>query len=401
MERERYGTLVSLARRMEVPANDGVCGAEVFHALLRHERARVDRDGSEFSLVVFSIEGNPSLTRSIRKAMRSIDEVGRIDGSTIGVLLPATALAGGMTFGRRVMDSLDFVLGEQPFRVYAYPHHWLPRLGEDRVGEPGTDGAPAEGRDKDGPSLRECRSALPEVLERVFSKPIPEWKRVLDVSGAVLGLLVLSPLFFLISLYIKLMSPGPILFRHQRVGMRGRTFTFLKFRTMRWGNNQNAHKDHIVAAIRAGGALEKLDDKGDSRIIPGGRILRKTCLDELPQLINVLRGEMSLVGPRPCMPYEADEFLRWHTHRFDVLPGMTGLWQISGKNKLTFCQMVRLDISYGEHLSLWRDIRIILLTLPAIARMVFEAVAGKISGRPSQETAARPVNVADCQGRTS
>jgi lipopolysaccharide/colanic/teichoic acid biosynthesis glycosyltransferase len=128
--------------------------------------------------------------------------------------------------------------------------------------------------------------------------------------------------------------------------------------------------------------MEKLDNN-DSRIIPGGRLLRKACLDELPQLINVIRGEMSLVGPRPCIPYEAEEYLQWHKNRFNILPGLTGLWQVSGKNKLTFKQMVRLDISYISNMSLWQDIKIILLTIPAILKMILESVKKKI--RKKQE----------------
>jgi lipopolysaccharide/colanic/teichoic acid biosynthesis glycosyltransferase len=142
---------------------------------------------------------------------------------------------------------------------------------------------------------------------------------------------------------------------------------------MKHGNDQGAHEEHIIKRIRAGQALAKLDDK-DSRIIPGGKFLRKACVDELPQLFNVLRGDMSLVGPRPCMAYEAREFLMWHTHRFDAVPGMTGLWQVSGKNKLTFVEMIRLDIAYAANMSLLNDLVILARTVPAIVVMVFEAL---------------------------
>ena len=148
---------------------------------------------------------------------------------------------------------------------------------------------------------------------------------------------------------------------------------FMKFRTMYKNNDPCAHRDYLEELIKGGMPMEKLDCGRDPRIIPGGRIIRKACLDELPQLFNVLRGEMSLVGPRPCIPYEAEEYLRWHTHRFDILPGMTGLWQVSGKNKLSFEQMVRLDISYANRMSPLHDLKILLMTLPAIIGMVFEA----------------------------
>jgi lipopolysaccharide/colanic/teichoic acid biosynthesis glycosyltransferase len=375
---EKLGQVMasSVTRRGDQSKNVGICAPEVFQALICHERARVDRDGTEFSLVVFPAELRALLLDPIRRAMRSIDEVGWLDERTVGVLLPITSLEGGMAFAGRVAASLDSPSAALPLKVFSYPRHWFLQSAEERGSEATRKVPPA--------NLRNFPE-LPEVLERVFRKRTPGWKRVLDVTGSLLGLLLLSPLFLLIAGYIKAVSPGPAFFRHQRVGLRGKTFTFLKFRTMKWGNNQNAHKDHIVAAIRAGRALEKLDDKGDSRIIPGGRILRKTCLDELPQLINVLRGEMSLVGPRPCMPYEADEFLRWHTHRFDVLPGMTGLWQVSGKNKLSFSKMIRLDISYAETLSFWRDIGILLRTFPAIIKMVAEAVQKNMSEKSRME----------------
>jgi lipopolysaccharide/colanic/teichoic acid biosynthesis glycosyltransferase len=369
---EKLGQVMasSILRRGERSRKESLCAAEVFQALLCHERARVERDGTEFSLVVFPCEWREPLLDPLRKAMRSIDEVGWLDQRTVGVLLPITSFEGGVAFTRRVAAFLGTQAAEMPLEVFSYPQHWYPQSREER-GDGGRRNEPEVG-------FSSCPE-LPEVLERVFRKRIPGWKRVLDVSGSLVGLLLLSPLFLLISMYIKGVSPGPVLFRHQRVGLRGKSFTFLKFRTMKIGNNQGFHKEHIVAAIRAGGALEKLDDKGDSRIIVGGRILRKTCLDELPQLINVLRGEMSLVGPRPCMAYEAQEFLRWHTHRFDALPGMTGLWQVSGKNKLTFSQMIRLDISYAESMSFWRDIGILLRTFPAIIVMVAEAVGNKMS----------------------
>jgi lipopolysaccharide/colanic/teichoic acid biosynthesis glycosyltransferase len=127
--------------------------------------------------------------------------------------------------------------------------------------------------------------------------------------------------------------------------------------------------------------MEKLDTTSDPRIITGGKVLRKTCIDELPQLFNVLRGEMSLVGPRPCIPYEAEEYLRWHTHRFDILPGMTGLWQVSGKNRLSFEQMIRLDISYAKTMSFLFDLKILLLTLPTIIGLVSEAVVRNIGNK--------------------
>jgi lipopolysaccharide/colanic/teichoic acid biosynthesis glycosyltransferase len=192
-------------------------------------------------------------------------------------------------------------------------------------------------------------------------------------------MVLLSPLFAAMIVYIKCVSPGQAFFRQKRVGFQGQLFTFFKFRTMHENNDHTVHRDYVKELIRARIPMEKLDCGSDRRIIPGGKIFREACMDELPQLFNVLRGDMSLVGPRPCIPYEAAEYLRWHTRRFDILPGLTGLWQVSGKNRLSFEEMIRLDISYSERLSPGLDLKILLRTIPTVAGLVFEA-ARKRSG---------------------
>jgi lipopolysaccharide/colanic/teichoic acid biosynthesis glycosyltransferase len=156
---------------------------------------------------------------------------------------------------------------------------------------------------------------------------------------------------------------------------------------MRADNDSGCHEAHLKELIRSDRPMEKLDTGRDPRIIPGGRVLRKMCIDELPQLVNVLRGEMSLVGPRPCLPYEAEDYLRWHSHRFDVLPGLTGLWQVSGKNRLSFKQMIRLDIAYCQRMSPWLDLTIMLRTVPTIAGLFFEGLANRLRrAAPDPET---------------
>ena len=142
---------------------------------------------------------------------------------------------------------------------------------------------------------------------------------------------------------------------------------------MKSNTGVDIHKKHSTDFIHNDKPMFKLDNR-DPRIIPMGRIIRKACIDELPQLFNVLKGEMSLVGPRPCIPYEAKEYLRWNKHRFDVVPGITGLWQVSGKNKLTFSQMIRLDILYEKKMSIWFDLYILFKTIPAIVVMVIDSI---------------------------
>ena len=181
-----------------------------------------------------------------------------------------------------------------------------------------------------------------------------------------------------------MVSPGPIFFCQERIGCGGKRFTFIKFRTMTPNCDTTTHQQYFGDLIKCDDPdstpMAKLDDS-NPQIIPFGKLLRKTYLDELPQLINVLRGDMSLVGPRPPIPYEVAEYVKWHNGRFDAVPGMTGLWQVSGKNKLAFQEMVRLDISYSRNLSLLSDLKILLLTPLAILSELIEVLQNRISVR--------------------
>jgi exopolysaccharide production protein ExoY len=206
---------------------------------------------------------------------------------------------------------------------------------------------------------------------------IPRWKRTLDAVFILLALPLLLPLAVLVAVLIRLVSEGPVLFRQERVGYWGRKFMCFKFRTMFVGAETTAHQGHLHILMKSGAPMTKLDARGDSRIIPFGRLLRSTGLDELPQLINVLRGEMSLVGPRPCLAYECDEYLPWQRERFNTLPGLTGLWQVSGKNQTTFAEMIRLDITYSRDRSLWLDLTIMARTFPAILGQFCQAIKMK------------------------
>lgn len=197
-------------------------------------------------------------------------------------------------------------------------------------------------------------------------------KRALDITIAGIALLVALPLLALIAMAIRLTSPGPAVFRQERVGFHGRRFELLKFRSMRVDSSPDIHLAYADQWIHGrsgnggseGAQLHKLEL--DPRITPVGRFIRKTSLDELPQLINVLQGHMSLVGPRPPLPYEVERYTEWHKRRLDVPPGLTGLWQISGRNNISFDQMVALDLAYIEQWSLLRDIEILLKTVPAL-----------------------------------
>ena len=200
----------------------------------------------------------------------------------------------------------------------------------------------------------------------------PSWKRAMDVGFIVASAPVVLPLMGLIALYIRCVSRGAVFFKQERVGYKGKSFTCYKFRSMRANADVSGHKAHTTELIRKEHTpMIKLDATGDSRLIPMGAILRASGLDELPQLWNVLRGEMSLVGPRPCVRYEYEQYLPWQKKRFDVAPGLTGLWQVSGKNMTTFNQMINLDIEYGKRRSLWFDLKIIAKTIPALFELAY------------------------------
>lgn len=200
----------------------------------------------------------------------------------------------------------------------------------------------------------------------------------MDIAGAVTGLIILSPLMLLIIAIIKTVSPGPALFKQLRVGYMGKPFILWKFRTLKINADVSVHQKHLADLINVPAGTNKNSAKPMVKIddqlplIPFGRILRQTSLDEVPQLINVLRGEMTLVGPRPSIPYEVKEYQPWHHGRVDVVPGMTGLWQVSGKNRLTFNEMASLDIQYWRKKSLWLDMKILLMT-PGV---IFSQIGG-------------------------
>jgi lipopolysaccharide/colanic/teichoic acid biosynthesis glycosyltransferase len=225
--------------------------------------------------------------------------------------------------------------------------------------------------------------AEPQVVPVQF----PLWKRIFDITCVLLALPFLVPVGILIAVFIKIVSPGPAFFRQPRVGYFGKRFLCLKFRTMLVNADTGVHQSHLKDLMTSNRPTRKLDCKGDKRLIPGGVVLRALGVDELPQLINVLRGEMSLVGPRPCTPYEFDLFSPRHKRRCEAPPGLTGLWQVSGKNRTTFEEMINLDLYYAEHKSLWFDLKIVVLTIPAILTLVWEMKVSQKIRAPRTERA--------------
>jgi lipopolysaccharide/colanic/teichoic acid biosynthesis glycosyltransferase len=238
-------------------------------------------------------------------------------------------------------------------------------------------------KNSSGKSALKMNSNSEQTSERapsVSPSGLPFWKRALDLVCILITAPLWLPVMFVLGLLIRIVSPGPVLFRQERVGFLGRRFTCFKFRTMAVNADTGVHKGYLNHLMDSNVPMKKLDVR-DSRLIPCGLILRSLGLDELPQLFNILRGDMSLVGPRPCVPYEYEQYTARHRRRLEAVPGLTGLWQVSGKNRTTFEQMIDLDIAYAENKKLFLDLKIIFKTIPAIVMQTRDVQDAKSSAR--------------------
>ncbi|MHC4437270.1 MAG: sugar transferase [Planctomycetota bacterium] len=359
-----------------------------FHDLFEYTRTRSDRNGSGFSLVVFDVDGvRPrhllagELKSILDCRLRSTDHAGWLDDERLGIILPGMSKKQAHRFAHGIRTELSkeavFPVGQ----VYSYPSDESPesrnRLDELLIK---TAYAPANTARFDEALAFSNNQGIGSASFRSLRRSsLPVWKRAMDISGALIGLVVLSPVMLVVTVLIRIISPGPVIFKQERIGMRGKPFTMFKFRTMRLNVDSSIHEQYVTGLIENAQTDEailqkpmtKLDNHPD--MIPLGKVFRKTFLDEIPQLINVLRGEMSLIGPRPPLAYELQRYPEWCLTRFDVPPGMTGLWQVSGKNLLSFEEMVRLDIRYTRSMSLWMDLLILLKTPVAIVTEIINA----------------------------
>ncbi len=241
-------------------------------------------------------------------------------------------------------------------------------------------------------------SRSPFIRRPATTRKLPVWKRAVDIACclAVLPFLALGSL--VVWLLTLLFSPGPIFFKQERVGYRGRRFMIFKFRTMHLAAETASHSAHLKELIRSGAPMQKLDGRGDRRLVPGGWLLRASGLDELPQIINVLRGEMSIVGPRPCIQYEFDEYTPEQRRRCDAVPGLTGLWQVSGKNRLSFDEMIRLDIKYAESVSPGLDLKIMVKTPLALITQILDTRRAKAAAAATANATAQAAATAATAG---
>ena len=212
----------------------------------------------------------------------------------------------------------------------------------------------------------EATPSLDHCSPKELATALPTWKRLLDLAIVSVFLPLWLPVMIFAALWVAVTSPGPIFYRQPRVGFKGRRFMLIKFRTMKVNAETHIHEAYLEHLIVNDRPMIKLDATGDPRLILGGKFLRATGLDELPQIFNVLKGEMSLVGPRPCTFGEFERYAPAQRARVNALPGLTGLWQVNGKNRTTFREMIEMDIFYARNICPSLDIKIILRTLPAI-----------------------------------
>jgi len=373
----------------------GVRSIDQFRVLIEHERRRSDRTGDRFSVVVFPVGDSDADLHSLCllpdllvQAVRSTDEVGWFDVNQIAVLLLDTPPAGAQKFLNKIRERAPTSWTPPKNQIYVYPSEQLSGDQVDPVQsqflDMGKKMDSLEGSKTDVPkmtsvnepikaaddmpySAEEDKAIVVSGLEPHLGIQVPVWKRVFDIASGSTALLLLSPFLVLIALLIKAISPGPVFFKQKRVGYLGKPFILLKFRTMHEGTKSSTHEDYVRMLIKTDVPMKKLHR--DKEIIRFGHFMRSSGIDELPQLINVVCGEMSLVGPRPCLPSEFQEYLHWHKRRFYTLPGITGLWQVNGKHKLTFKQMIRYDITYEQQRSFWLDFKIIIGTFPTVYRL--------------------------------
>jgi lipopolysaccharide/colanic/teichoic acid biosynthesis glycosyltransferase len=335
----------------------------VFKRMLSLERRRCERTNDRFALMLvdmeelkrtMSIPAIDEIASTISASMRETDVSGWYRAhSVLGIILTTLNGADRQTLesviGERMRSLLSLSLDDVEHQRIWITWHIFP---ED------TDVGKTEDRSKQlfysDEEKRDLRTMRPAVM-----------KRALDVSMSLMALMFLWPLFLAIAIAIKLTSSGPVLFRQKRIGQFGEEFEFLKFRSMYANNDPTIHKEYIRSLIskQLDGSQGGYKMTNDPRITPLGRFLRRSSFDELPQFINVLRGDMSLVGPRPPIRYEFENYSLWHRRRIlEAKPGITGVWQVQGRSRTTFDEMVRMDLRYIRNQSLWLDVKILFRT---------------------------------------
>lgn len=353
---------------------------------LERERARADRSGYELSLILMGLDSKPSksspglskLIEVLEHRCRITDDVGAFDKHTAFILLSDTEASGARHFAESIKAVMLRQGSETSYAIYSYApakkSTHKPSDDDDDTSRGGglrkSDSQAAVARRipkskafrPSTPVAMQVEEASIQDLKQVFVRPLPIWKRTLDLVVAVPMLVLLWPLLVGIGILIKLESKGSAVFRQQRAGLGGHPFWIYKFRTMVDGAEE--HRGSLLHINEHKGPTFKI--KKDPRVTRLGEFLRKTSLDELPQLINVILGDMTLVGPRPLPCYEADDCEDWQKRRVEVTPGLTCIWQVSGRCGIDFDDWVRMDLAYQRRRTPGHDVRILLATVPAV-----------------------------------
>jgi lipopolysaccharide/colanic/teichoic acid biosynthesis glycosyltransferase len=368
---------VERSRSSEAKTPTEVLSEDGFQRLISRERKRSERSQRPFVLLLIdtglSLSGESNshilsdLLPALQEAIRETDVTGWYKGnSVVGVMFTEIGPDNNLVLST-ILSRIDSSLRERldtdqfsriKFSFHLFPDNW----------DPQNPGRPSNA------------TLYPDLQKREKTNQFGRaTKRMVDIMGSLSLLLLLSPVLAMIAAAIKLTSRGPVLFRQKRIGEHGTPFTLLKFRTMHDNNDASEHKEYVRQLIAGQAVKHPISGNGDGisggifkltndcRITPVGSFLRRSSLDELPQLVNVLHGEMSLVGPRPPLPYEVEAYATWHRRRLlEAKPGITGLWQVYGRGRVEFDDMVRMDLRYARHCSPWLDLKILLHTPRAV-----------------------------------
>ena len=338
-----------------------------FVQMLRFERRRTERSGKQFMLLLLSSkefsskEGSRlmnTIAATICSNTRETDVLGWYEKHlSLGLLMTEIGVADAATIetvSQKISDALREAVGPASFNRLTLTFRLFPQTSENHT------------------TTTDDRVFYPDLAKRnVVRGPDILAKIMMDLVGSIIALIFFSPAIVIIALLVKLTSRGPVIFDQIRVGQYGKEFCFLKFRTMYANNDPKIHREYVSNLIA--GKDDNVGPKGiyklvdDPRITPLGKFLRRTSLDELPQFVNILRCDMSLVGPRPPLPYEYERYQTWHKRRvLELKPGLTGLWQVEGRSRTNFNEMVRIDLRYAKVRSFWVDCKILLQTPAAM-----------------------------------
>ncbi len=367
-----------LSNQPAVPASaaERVLHEDEFTKMISIERKRTERSDVPFLLMLLEAnaqEGDSGSNRilngifsALLSAIRETDVIGWYsDQTTVGVIFTGLSKCDRASILASILSRVKVLLRNEltpegcaqiTVSCHFFPDDWHPDRND-----------------------RACNPALYPDLHNAekTKRSVLFLKRAIDVVGSAFLLLLCAPLFGVIALAVKLSSPGPVFFRQERIGQYGRRFTFLKFRSMYMNNDDSKHREYVGKLIA--GSAERMPSNGDTagvfklagdrRITFAGKFLRGASLDELPQFLNVLKGDMSLVGPRPPIPYELAAYEIWHRRRLlQVKPGITGLWQVMGRSRVPFDEMVRLDLHYASNWTPWLDFKIMMRTPAAVIK---------------------------------